>query len=265
MKYWRINSFYKFISAKWVQSTILDEIKRYLWRREYLCPDFDKTQTITSPDNRAYKLKKVWNEDGSIFSLFIENTSHWNCSHGLSEPQIVKLIQDYFKLNRAIWYYLETLNDIEDTKISRTHRKIAPLEIKNHIDLWKRNQIPPKPDILEIGTYDYQQTDIYYGLKTQFKSFLDFWTSCLYWVSSGEFESTDLSIYASQDSYDLKNGSCIPMNINELEEIIKELRTKDNTLSNPSTIYLMRKDWNDKMYVLEYDDRFIMHHWHTAE
>jgi|GEM_PF-4119992 len=265
MKYWRINSLYNFNAHVWTKSRILDEITMYLWQREYLSPDFDKNQIVKSPDNRKYKLNKVWNAEGNIFSVFILNESNWECTYGLSEPQIVMLIKDYFKANNSDWYYLETLDEMEDSKISKTNRVIEPLTIKKLLDSWPKEQIPMKPEIVEIGKYEYQQTDIYYGLKSQFKSVSDFWISCVYWVSAGEFEAKDLSYYANQSAYDLTCGSCIPMNLKEVEEIVAELQTKVSGLITPVMTYLMRKNWNDKMFVLEYEDRFLMHHWHTAE
>ena len=132
----------------------------YLWKREYLCPYFDKNQIIISPNKLHYQLRKVWNTEGNIFSIFINNESNWECTHGLAEPQIVTLIKDYFNVNSGTWYYLETLNEIEDTKISRTNRIVEPIVIKYFLDHWKKEDIPLKPEIFEIGKYEYQQTDI---------------------------------------------------------------------------------------------------------
>jgi len=265
MKYWRINSLSKFSARDWMESRVLSEITMYLWKREYLTRDFDKNQIVTSPDNRKYKIDKVWRAEGDVVSIFIQNDSGWTCTYGLSEPQIVMLIEDYFKANSNIWYYLETLNESEDSKISKTNRVIEPLTIKNYLSGWSKEQIPSKPEVVEIGKYDYEQTDIYYGLKGQFKTVLDFWISCLYWVNLGQFEAKDLSYWTNQASFDLACGSCIPVNTNEIEEIIAEIKTKVNGLTAPVTTYLMRKNWNDKMYILEYEDRFLMHNWHTAE
>ncbi|MEN7552016.1 hypothetical protein AAG747_29165 [Rapidithrix thailandica] len=265
MKYWRINSLCKFTSHEWLKSKVLDEIKMYLWKREYLCPDFDRHQSIKSPDKRTYRIRKVWNAEGNIFSVFVENESNWESSHGVSEPQIITLIQDFFKVNNGQWYYLETLTENEDSKISKSVRQIEPIQIKDFLDTFSSELVPPKPQIIEIGKYEYQETDMYYGLKTQFKTILDFWISCLYWVNCGELEGEGLTYLSYFNSYDLASGSCIPMNLNEIDEIIKEIKSKTNTLNNPVSVYLMRKDWNDKVYVLEYEDRFVMHNWHTAE
>lgn len=248
-----------------MKSKVLGDVQMHLWRREYLSPDFEKNQLIKQPDNKSYKLRKVWNAEGNIFSIFIENESNWKPSHGLSEPQIVTLIQDFFKINSNIWYYLETLTDNEDSKISKSHRKIEPIQIKGFLDSFNDEVTPPKPQILEIGKYEYQETDIYYGLKNNFKTLLDFWISCLFWVNCGELEGEGLTYLEYFNSYDLSSGSCIPMELNEIEEVTQEIKSKYQYLNYPLNAYLMRKDWNDKMYVIEYEDRYVMHNWHTAE
>ena len=51
----------------------------------------------------------------------------------------------------------------------------------------------------------------------------------------------------------------------EVESIVQEIATKSKISSQPKSIYLMRKEWDDKMFVLEYEDRYVMHNWHTSE
>ncbi len=265
MKYWRINSLCKFASHEWVKFKVLDDIQMHLWRREYLCPDFEKDQLIKSPDNKYYKLRQVWNAKGNLFSVFIQNESNWEPSHGLLEPQVVTLIKDFFNINRNIWYYLETLTDNEDFKISKLTRQIEPMQIKVFLESFNNEVTPSKPKILEIGKYEYQETDIYYGPKTEFKTLLDFWISCLFWVNCGELEGEGLTYLDYFNSYDLTSGSCIPMDLDEIKEVTDEIKSKNIKLENPFNAYLMRKDWNDRMYVIEYEDIFVMHNWHTAE
>lgn len=266
MKYWRINSFCKSGAREWMKSKVLGEIEMHLSKREYKCRDLANPNLIETPDNKSYKIRKVWNAEGNIFSVFVQDESNWKSSTSAYEPQIVTLIQDYFKINCHVWYYLETLNEVEDSKISKSNREIEPIQIKEYLDVWDGENIPPKPSILEIGEYDYEATDIYYGLKTQFQSLFDFWISCLYWVRRGNLKGEGLMyLEYFRNSYDLQSGSCIPMNLDEIQEITDEIKTKNTGLKTPLNAYLMRKDWSDKIYVLEYDDRFVMHNWHTAE
>ena len=265
MRYWRINSLCKVGAHEWVKSRIMGEIEQHLWKREYRSADVSEQGLMKAPDNMIYKLSKVWQADGDVFSIFIYDESNTEDSGNRRTPQIVTLVEDFFKINRGIWYYLETLNKEEDIQISKTNRLIEPLMIKKCVEDWSESGPPPKPEVLEIGDYKYQETDIYWGTKNQFHSLLDFWISCLYWVSYGEFDAIDLNDFNVQAFYDLSLGSCIPVDVEGIEEICKDVSLKDERLINPVNAYLMRKDWNDRMYVLEYESNYVMHNWHTAE
>lgn len=268
MKYWRINIELLRDWDNWWVTQILRELQMFLWNREFYCADFDKDKSVKSPNNLKFTLQRIKNEEDRIISIFIYNDSNHKVPHG-RYPQIVKLIEDYFKLNPANWYLLETLNSIEDNAISKQVRNISPLSISKLIKDWPKDVKPQKPDIIEIGQYNYSQTDSYLGIKTIYKTPIDFWISCLYWVSSGELEESEFYYHGNMPYFNNYCGACIPIieSNDELDRAIEYLKNKNEKYSKDKVLktWLMRKDWNDKMYMMEYEDEYVLHHWHTAE
>lgn len=268
MEYWRINSELTIEWKDWWISRLMNELKMFLWNREYYCSDFDKDKSVKSPNNLKFTLQRITNEEDNILSIFVYNDSNHKVPHS-RYPQIVKLIEDYFKLNTPHWYLLETINSIEDKSISKQARILSPLLISKVIKNWVSEIKPQKPDILELGEYNYSQTDSYRGLKSEFKKPLDFWISCLYWVSSGELEESEFYYQANNPYFDNYCGACIPIieSSDEFERVLEYLENKNEKYTNSKLVnaWLMRKDWNDKMYMLEYENEFVLHHWHTAE
>lgn len=265
MKFWRVNIACNSELNDWLKKNVFVELIAFLCQREYSYVDRSGSSALISPDKNTFKLREDWNVDGNIFSVFVEIKTNWKSSNGKA-PQIVHLISDYFKLNSKSWYFLEVLNEIEEEKISKTERLIEPFEIKEALKNWTGKSIPSKPDIIEIGDYLHQETDVYSGKKEHFKTHLDFWISCLYWVNCGSFEPNELFYhYIKNTHFDSECGSCIPMNFNEVEKITNFINTKSPDLSKPINAYLMRKDWNDKMFLFEYSHSYVLYHWHTAE
>lgn len=263
MKYWRINISCNPQLSNWIKDKVLDDVIAFLADREYSY--YKLSSELLSPDKNIFKLRKVWNSDGNIFSVFIENKTNWTNSSKVV-PQIVHLISDYFKINSNFWYYLEMLTEKENEKINKSRRHIEPFQIKEVFKNWTDESIPIKPKIIEIGTYNYGQTDIYYGKKNDYDSHLSFWISCIYWNNYGELEPNELlEFYINNTFYDLECGCCIPIDYNEIEKVIQEIKDKSGNLDTPINTYLMRKKWNDTIYILEYKDRFLMYNWHTAE
>lgn len=268
MKYWRINSELLREWNNWWATQILNELKMFLWNREYYCSDFDKDKSVTAPNNYKFTLQKITNEEENILSILIYNDSEHKVGHGRN-PQIVKLIEDYFKLNSSNWYLLETINSTEDKSISKQARNISPLQISKIIKNWEKDDKPQKPKVIDIGQYNYSQTDCYSGSKFEFRAPVDFWISCLYWISSGELEESEFYYQANKPYFDNYCGACIPINESndEFERVIEYLKKKNDKYAESKMLnsWLMRKNWNDKMYMLEYDNEFVLHHWHTAE
>jgi len=265
MEYWKINTEFDYQKKSWLGNRILYELNKHLQKREYQCWGFDKV-TVQSPCNHKYLIKKVSNKN--IVSVLIENNSNRQL-RGVEYPQIVKLVEDYFKMNKDIWYLLETLNSKEDKQISKEDRKISPLIISNEIKSRDKSVKPKKVEVVHIGSYHYSQTDIYKGSKDNFDSILSFWISCIYWISCGEIKERDFSFFLSRGYFDRYFGSCIPIrdeneNFNAVLKYIRE-ESKNWNQEKLKIGLLMRKDWNDKMYLMEFENEYILYNWHTSE
>lgn len=267
MKYWKINCLLKHETNSWWKKRVLHEINYFLWFREYNGASFNDDNTVRTPDNFKYKLNAEWDEGKNIVSVIIKNESGWNHRNGMTEPQIVRLTEDYFKLNLDHWYYIETLNEEEDLNINKFGRRVTPMQVKQSIDNWDKTPPPKNIEIIEIGAYQYAQTDLYKGSKSVFSSCLDFWSTCAYWIGNGEIKSADLRYCKIKDYFDVFWGSCIPVDNAELQEILPQIEQKDSALTKDGVLYsiLMRKDWNDRIYIIEYEKYYVMHNWHTSE
>lgn len=268
MEYWRINIELLRKWDNWWVTQILRELQMFLWNREFYCANFDKDKSVNSPNDFKFTLRRITNEDDNIMSIFIYNDSKHKVPHG-RYPQIVKLIEDYFKLNASNWYILETLNSKEDNSISKQSRNISPLSISKLLKNWPKDVKPQKPNIVNIGKYNSAQTDCYNGLKAEFKEPLNFWISCLYWVCSGELEESEFHYHKDKLYYDSYCGACIPIfdSNDELDRLFEYLLNMNEKYAKNLMLntWLMRKDWNDKMYMMEYEKEYVLHHWHTGE
>jgi hypothetical protein len=271
MKYWRINIEY-WSDWNWITNRILDELQIFLWNREYSCVDFDKYKSIISPNNVKFTLQSTINKTEKLFSIFIHNDSNY-ITQNSEYPQIVRLIEDYFKLNSRDWYFLEILNSFEDELINKQARNISPKEISKWIKNWPKERIPKKPYCIEIGKYNYSQINSFYGLKIEYEEITDFWISCLYWISCDNIEESELNSefhsIASKSYFDIYCGACIPiLSISdEFERVIEYLKNKSEKYneSKLNKAWLMRKNWNDKIYMLEYENEYVIYNWFTSE
>lgn len=268
MEYWKINCLLKHeTNAYWLNNRFLTDIIIFLWHREYDGSSFDRNHTVKAPDKLIYILSTKWNEEDKVVSIVIKNESAWKDRYGLEGPQIVKLIEDYFKLNYNHWYLIETLNEKEDKNINQFGRIVTPLQIIQVLKNWNEEQSKKSVEIIEIGEYKDAQTDMFKGSKQEFESCLDFWISCIYWISCGEIKPNNLIYCRNKNYFDIFFGSCIPIDGSEIHEILLQIEQNANDLKKDSVInsMLMRKDWNDKIYIIEYDKYYVMHNWHTGE
>ena len=100
---------------------------------------------------------------------------------------------------------------------------------------------------------------------------LDFWISCLYWINCGEIEEEkeEFHYHSNKGYFESYFGSCIPVREknDEFERALKSVNEKNKNWNseNLKIGYLMRKDWNDKIYLMEFEKEYIIHNWHTAE
>lgn len=268
MEYWKINCLLKHeINAYWLNNRFLTDILIFLWYREYNVSSFDANSTIKAPDNLKYIINVEWNKEDTIVSIIIKSESGWKNIYGLKEPQIVKLIEDYFKLNYIPWYLIETLNEKEDKNINQLGRIVTPLQIIQVLKNWNEEHSKEPVEVVAIGEYNSAQTDIYKGSKQKFNSLLDFWISCIYWIHCGEIKSNDLIYCRNKNYFDVFCGSCIPVDGSEIHEILFQIEQKDNNLKIGSFLnsMLMRKDWNDRIHIVEYEKYYVMHNYHTDE
>ena len=152
------------------------------------------------------------------FEILI-STSNWKKNNQERYPQIVKLIEDYLKVECQFWLYLETLKEEEIERIQKLGRDIDQLSILNHLKEIKIDSNIVKPTVEIFGEYKHQQSDIYSGDKLQFKSKEEFWISFLAWYMRAELEYNDLNYVLHKGFFELRNGSCLPYELSELKQI----------------------------------------------
>lgn len=274
MKYWKINSLCHSLWGRYEKSRALEGFQHFFYRRDYDSVEAASEQLhLTSPDGKQYRLSLEWEDELKIMSVRVDQETEGRHRH--RAPQAAYMVKDYIRINPHFWYYLECIEDKEDRWIKTYGRMVTPLQIKRRIEAWDDANLPPQPDVVSIGEYDYQQTDVYRGKKSTFPSLLDFWMSCLYWVDCGEWNTDGFVNLNYTHAYDLNAGSCIPWPLHEAEieqwqrekmdQIVSYIQNALGPTTPPLRLYYMRKNPYDQCFVLEYDDQFVMYNWHTAE
>ena len=266
MEYWRINAELNYNWDNQWEKRILNEIRRHLSNREYRTINFERDRVVEFPKKQKYTLRKLRIANEKVISIIIQNDSNWKSSDSSRFPQIVMLIVDYFKINKSNWFFLEILNSNEDNEISKGYRRISPLSISRQIKSWNKSEKPKKVDVVSIGNFDL--ADIYKGNKEKFNSILDFWISCLFWIDRGEFEEKEFSYCLSKGYFDAYCGSCIPIRSKneEFDKVLKYVTQKNINWNHETLIIgiLMRKNWNDRIHLMEFENEYVLHNWHTT-
>jgi len=244
--------------------------------------EYEKREIIRFLQNRGYKrsdsLDSLHDLSGNIFTLNFSSeniifevlvyTEKGNNQYVNRVPSILMFVSDYFIQNNWKWLYLETLDECDILRIDVNSREISPLSIFNRIaKIGKFDQIPILK-VEQFGKYNDQQKDIYSGSKQIFSQIEDFWISFLNYYHKGEFEySGELNILLLQKCFDKYYGECIPYNRLNLEfetgYLSKKMKWFDPT--NILKVYKMRDGWNDKVYLFEMEDSFILYNWWTSE
>lgn len=262
---WQIRTYYKKdLTNSYLGQirAIRDNIRSFLGDRDFKI--IYQSEIITDSNGNKYNFSFDYQE--STLEVTIE-TENWKSFTQVKSPQIVLLVEDYFKSNTQFWYYLETLTkaEIEDLKV--LGRAFEPLNIKQRLESIEINQNILKPILEKEGDYQHQQTDLYSGTKRDYGDVIGFWISFLSWVWNADIEFNDLNYFLEKGWFDTFHGSCIPKKTIELEREIKLVKDNINWFSEDKVkrIYLMRKDWNDCIYLFDLGDSFIIYNWWTSE
>ncbi|MEM7374602.1 MAG: hypothetical protein AAF587_38775 [Bacteroidota bacterium] len=241
---------------------IQHEIRTFLDERDYKIDP--QSHGITDSRSNQFLLAFVYQE--SVLEINV-TTENWQSFTQVHRPQIVLLIEDYFKSNSQFWYYLETLNEAELADIQDLGRTWTPLDIKVRLASMQIDQDIPKPKVEMLGDYTYQQTDLYSGTTAEYHDIIDFWISFLTWGTHANIEFNDLSYFLCKGWFDPFHGSCIPK---RSSEVAKEINLITNKLKwvreeNIKGIYQMRKEWDDCIFLFDMNDTFLIYNWWTSE
>lgn len=262
---WKIHTYYRFdISNTYLGQ--IREIKRniesFLYHRGY--KQIYGEETITDLTNNQFILE--YSYTGNILQILI-STSNWKKNNQEQYPQIVKLIEDYLRAECQFWLYLETLNEVEINRIKKLGRDINQITIINKLKSLNINPEIHKPKVESFGEYKYRQSDIYSGTKSEFESKEGFWISFLAWYMCAELEYNDLNYVLKKGYFDIRNGACIPYETLELQKEIDRIMNKVDWFEKDKveTIYQMRKDWNDSIFLIEMKDKYLLYNWWTSE
>ncbi len=262
---WKVRTYYKKDLANSYLGqirVIRDHLRKFLGERDYKV--VYQTEVITDSSGSSFDFH--FDYVGNVLEISI-TSENWKAYTKTRYPQIVLLIEDYFKSNIQFWYYLETLDNSEIENIKLLKRDIDPLKIKKYLELIEINQSIPKPDLEKEGEYKYQQTDLYSGSVEKHSNLVGFWISFLSWIWNADIEYSDLNYFLEKGWFDTFHGSCIPKTS---EELIKEISIIKKEIDwfekeNIKQIYLMRKDWNDCIYLFDLENQFIIYNWWTSE
>ncbi|MDJ1506284.1 hypothetical protein [Xanthocytophaga agilis] len=237
-----------------------------------------QTYLVTHDYQLPYNSKQIISEAKVQYEYVITNrqyvmeieihSSTWKPFVNREYPQIVVLIEDFFKLSSNYWYYLETLTPTESEAIELLGRTIEPLMIKERIDQVDLTIPPIVPHIEVIGIYYNQQTDIYSGTSVHYKDVTDFWISYIAWISNGQVEQNNLALLQNATYFNsFFYGSCIPVPLTEVAGKIVEIQhfVKDFDPNAIKGCLLMRKDWYDNVYLFDLGSKYIVHNWWTGE
>lgn len=239
------------------------ELKMYLVARDYQLPYH--TNHLISEAKIQYDYE-ITNRHCRI-EVKITSTT-WTPFVNREYPQVVMLVEDFFKLYSRYWYFLETVTPAESEAIEILGRTLDPLMIKERLDQMDLAILPKIPHIERIGQYNNQQTDIYSGTTTQYKDLTDFWIAYIAWISNGQIQRNDLTPIRNAPFFDRDfYGSCIPVALTEVEGYILEIQSvvKDVTPDLIKECLLMRKDWYDSIYLFDLGSNYIIHNWWTGE
>ncbi len=254
-------------SREWQENFVLSELGVHLYKR-----DFDMTygtNLITNENGINFELKITSKDSHEVFDFEI-STTNWKPFLNKEYPQVVILIEDYFKMANRYWYYLETLTEKEINAIQQLGRTITPFQIKQRIKETKitTDLIKPAIESMEEGKYiSACQTNIFSGTQKEHGDILDFWISCLVWIDVGEMVFNDLYYYKKAMCFDAECGSCIPINIEEMQKPIDDIKgvIPDFEISSVKSCLLMKKDWNDTILLFDCGNYYIIHNWWTTD
>lgn len=255
------------VDERWGKQ-VRSQLQMFLWNREYRMNYVADNGVVTAPNGMKFTIAVVYCTESHIATVNITSKNWRDVPDTKGEyAQAVVLIEDFFKLHNTIWYYLETLTLQEVDAIDEHGRAITPIQIKHQLENWDKEKLPPKPELSLAGEYDNQATNIYHGSKSSFKSILDFWISCLTWIDYDGIDLADLSFHKDAQHFKQQSGACIPISTKGHEKLLAQIaeHVPEVNAAKLKTMCLMGKAWNDKVYLLEFDDLYVVHYWYTHE
>ncbi len=230
-------------------------IEGFLWQRGYKVKD----TYLTDPWDNSFSVD-ISNIDDILEVNLISNGKFEQPrleGFPLLNPQIVTLVEDYFKTHTISWYFLETLNGNELKSINELKRKFEPFNIKKRLE----NQNEPiqlQPEFCErVSSSTGYHLDWYFGTKMNFENIVNFWVSFISWYDRGECEFNDLSWLIDQGWFESEYGCCIPLNIQSINFDFQSIK-KQFKISDLNASYLMRKNLDDEIKLFDFNDFYVI-------
>lgn len=261
---WEIRAHYnaKFIED-WLKIRIEKQVRLHLSYRGYnVWSDKIEKESI---DGINYSLKFEFIE--SIISVQIESKKWKGKPNQVVYPPLVFLIEDYFKIESKLWFYLETLNENETESIKKLNRILEPSEIVLRLKEMNFDQKPLKPKLELLSRHNSFNIDFYSGLKTGFDHLTNFWFSFLSWVSYSDFEYTNLNYLLTKGYFHPDYGSCIPLVKDEIRNEINYTQAQIEWFNENEIqrIYLMRKNFDNRVILFAFAEKYLVYHCWTNE
>lgn len=259
IKAWRIGTNIE----TWFKNKTKQDIRRHLFSRGFIVEN-DKKQ-IKDFEGTNFSIGYETRE--SIISVEIESDNWRNQPSKSPFPPIVFLIEDYFKIESLFWFYLETLNETEILLIKNNNRSIEPLKIISRIKEVNFDQNFKKPTLELLSNSASFNIDFYSGTRSTFHDHINFWISFLGWVSQSEFEYTNLNYILTVKKFHPDNGSCIPVEIDQINNEINYSNAEIEWFNEDQIqeIYLMRKNFDDRVILFLFEEKYLIYHCWTNE
>ena len=245
---------------------ITHQLKRHLQIRGFKLHLYGLQKPLRSPDRLEFdfEMELLDNRGNYVVKIYWRKAPY---QEPPVKPIIFFLVQDFFRLEHYNWLLLGHLLPEEVLKVEAMGRPFSTITILDALLDWDIEDPPRKPDVIEIGTYNNAQLDLYRGNKTDYPTALDFWIACASWVSMGEMELIDFTGVERMPFFDPSLGTCIPLSEEDLSVQlgVPGSRMKELEVSEIIGAWRVRRDYYDTMILLEYPDYFILYNWWTGE
>ena len=207
---------------------------------------------------------KIFDSNNCALNIVIEIDENYPGEYYFNGDDTVKslilIIQSFFKSSYKIWFYIETLEDVEIELID-DNRELNPISIINLLNDFEQIS-KPNLEVLYEDEPSEQEQNYYFSNKNDFKNINDFWLSSriaygglfAFSIVGGEYQYFKDKIKHSYDS--LLLGQCIPQKSKYIDSC-KFLQSLDSDL-NESKLINCYEMLGYSSVVFDFEDKYVL-------